>query len=153
MAVAQQAEARYKVRRPRRSRSRPDDDAASGRDRQRGNSESLPGWNDLAKSNQRQPGTGRSHSFLERISTKRFALLIVGTAILFTLYIGHVHATQDLAAEVQLARRENLRLHLKYNRLKGEFDRMIGPAVIYDRARGIGLIEDPAFGPTILVDE
>ena len=152
MAVAQQAEARYKVRKPRRSQSRPDD-ATSGRDRQRGKSDSLPGWNDLAKSNQRQPGAGRSHSFLERISTKRFALLIVGTAILFTLYIGHVHATQDLAAEVQLARRDNLRLHLKYNRLKGEFDRMIGPAVIYDRARGIGLIEDPAFGPTIRAEE
>ncbi|MEX0600480.1 MAG: hypothetical protein WD021_02820 [Rhodothermales bacterium] len=86
------------------------------------------------------------------MSTTRFTLLVSGLALLFTVYIGHVHATQNLLNELQQERRENLRLHLKYNRLKGDFDEMVGPSVIYQRARSLGLVEDPAFGPSIEVD-
>jgi hypothetical protein len=79
-------------------------------------------------------------------------VLIVVLAILFTTYVGHVHATQDLLANVQQLRRENLELHLKYNRLKGDFDRMVGPGVIYERAGRLGLVEDATYGPTIEVN-
>ncbi|MEX1055181.1 MAG: hypothetical protein WED81_04070 [Rhodothermales bacterium] len=152
MPAAQKAQARHTVRKPRASQTRPEARALPGAGT-KGKSGTLPGWNELATANQRLIRGDRGNSFLEKISTKRFALLIVVTAILCTLYVGHVHATQDLLAEVQRARRENLRLHLKYNRLKGEFDRMIGPSAIYGRASGIGLIEDPAFGPTIRIED
>lgn len=120
--------------------------------RARREADALPGWKDLTGANRRRAGSARGQSFLASFSTSRFALLIVGLAVLFTMYVGHVHATQDLLAELEHTRRENLRMHLKYNRLKGEFDRMVGPEVIYARAHPLGLIEDPAFGPTIEIE-
>jgi len=76
-------------------------------------------------------------------------LVLLALATVFTLFIGHVHATQDLLDELQQARRENLRLHLQHNRLKGEFDQATGPSVIYERAGAMGLEEGIAYGPTI----
>jgi hypothetical protein len=90
---------------------------------------------------------------LDAISTSRFAALVLAIAAAFTLYVGHVHATQDVLAETQRARRENLRLHLKYNRLKGEFDRATGPATITLRARALGLEEGIQYGPTISIED
>lgn len=112
----------------------------------------LPGWTDLAGKNRLRRGRAAGHPLLDGVSTSRFAVMIVAIAVLITLYVGHVHATQDLLAEVQQQRQENLRLHLKHNRLKGEFDRMVGPAVIYERARAQGLVEEPDFGPPIEIE-
>ena len=149
MAVKEK-QRRYRLRKPSPSSSRPR--AKTGRGtRRKSNSDTLPGWTDLTGANHRSGSRGAGGTFLERVSTTRFAVLIVGIAVLFTLYVGHVHATQDLLAQVQQERRENLRLHLKHNRLKGEFDRMVGPSVIYDRAHELGLVEDPDFGPAIQI--
>lgn len=146
-----QRETRYRLRKARPSPGRPRS-VRSSPSRGHSTSQALPGWNDLAGSNERtRPRSGRA-SVLERVSTTRFTLLVSGLALLFTVYIGHVHATQNLLNELQQERRENLRLHLKYNRLKGDFDEMVGPSVIYQRARSLGLVEDPAFGPSIEVD-
>ncbi len=151
MAVARTGNRQYSVRKPRAPR-RTGQTAPSSNVRRNGQSEALPGWSDLAKSNHHARGGARGSAFLEAIPTTRFALLIAALAILFTAYVGHVHATQDLLADVQQMRRENLQLHLKYNRLKGDFDRMVGPGVIYERARRLGLVEDPRYGPTIEID-
>lgn len=110
----------------------------------------LPGWKELSDGNARRPSSGKGSLVVERVSTLRFAILVLLAATLFTLYVGHVHATQDLLADVQQMRRENLNLHLKYNRVKGEYDRMIGPQVIYERARELGLEEGFAYGPSIM---
>ena len=110
----------------------------------------LPGWKDLAKQNERGPGRSQSTpALIEKVSTGRFALLLVGVVMVLALYVGHVHATQDLAADLQQVRKENHNLHLKLNRLKGDFDRATGPAVIYRRARALGLEESIQYGPTI----
>lgn len=151
MAVARTGRKQRSVRKPRASRAASRSTPAIS-NRHPGRPETLPGWSDLAKSNRRAPSTGRGATFLERISTTRFAVLIVLLAILFTTYVGHVHATQNLLADVQQLRRENLELHLKYNRLKGDFDGMVGPGVIYERAGRLGLVEDATYGPTIEVD-
>lgn len=108
----------------------------------------LPGWKELASDNERKRAA-RGKVTVERISTARFALMMLVAVVSFTLYVGHVHATQDLLADVQALRRQNLDLHLKYNRVKGEFDRVTGPQVIYERARAIGLEEGFAYGATI----
>ncbi len=110
----------------------------------------LPSWKELARErgSSQQPSDG----FLERISTVRFALVILALAALFTLYVGHVHATQDLVARVEEARQVNRSLHLKHNRLKGAFDRATGPAVIQRRAQALGLEENLAYGPPIAVE-
>lgn len=150
MATAQR-DTRYRLRKARPSPGRPRS-VAPGPSGDHNTSNGLPGWNDLDGSNERtRPRSGRP-SVLERVSTTRFTLLVAGLALLFTVYIGHVHATQNLLNELQQERSENLRLHLKYNRLKGDFDEMVGPSAIYQRARSLGLIEDPSFGPSIEVD-
>jgi hypothetical protein len=152
MAVARTEKKRRSVRKPRAPGAVSSSKPVISNRRTTGRTEALPGWSDLAKSNQRASATGRGATFLERISTTRFAVLIVALAILFTTYVGHVHATQNLLANVQQLRRENLELHLKYNRLKGDFDRMVGPGVIYERAGRLGLVEDATYGPTIEVN-
>lgn len=112
----------------------------------------LPSWGELSSA----AGSGRvararANAFVESISTKQFVVIVLILATAFTLYIGHVQATQDIASELQRVKRENLRLHLRYNRLKGEFDGATGPAVIYGRAASLGLEEGYEFGPTIIV--
>lgn len=113
----------------------------------------LPGWKDLARGKNERTARRAADGFMARVSTLRFALLILAIAGGFTLYVGHVHATQNVLAELQQARQANLQLHLKYNRLKGEFDRATSPTVVYRRARQLGLEEGLAYGPTIRVDE
>ena len=109
----------------------------------------LPGWKELASNKGRAKGRPAAGAFMEKVSTGQFALLLLLVAISITLYVGHVQATQEVLSEMQQARKENLRLHLKLNRLKGDFDRTTGPAVVYQRAKGIGLEEGIAYGPTI----
>lgn len=118
----------------------------------RGRAGKLPGWGELARKGEAAPAAVRGQAYFETISTLKFALLLLAVAAAFTLYVGHVHATQDLLAEVQQLRKDNERLHMRYNRLKGEFDRRVGPAVIYERARALGLEEDIRFGPTLEVE-
>jgi cell division protein FtsL len=114
----------------------------------------LPSWGDLARGkNERAPAKPQGAGFMAQVSTVRFALLILALAASFTLYVGHVHATQEVLAEVQQAQKENLRLHLKYNRLKGAFDQATSPAVIYQHARDLGLEEGLVNGPVIRIEE
>lgn len=97
-------------------------------------------------------GRPRRVSSLDAVSTLRFALLVLAVATAFTFYVGHVHDMQELLVDLQYEQRENLRLHLKYNRLKGDFDRATGPAIIYERARAMGLQEGIEYGPTIVIE-
>ncbi len=112
----------------------------------------LPGWRDLATGNERDAQRPRTLAQIDKVSTVRFGLALLAVATLFTLYIGHVHATQDLLEELQQARRENLQLHLQHNRLKGTFDQATGPAVVYQRAGAMGLEEGIAYGPTVKLE-
>lgn len=132
-------------RRPRRAR-----DGTPVKTKWRRHGTALPSWDDL--SNRRRGREEKSDGFLERISTVRFALAVLALAAAFTLYVGHVHATQDVLVRLQEARRTNRSLHLKHNRLKGAFDRATGPAVIYERAQALGLEGSIAYGPAIEVE-
>lgn len=112
----------------------------------------LPGWGDLAgQASGARRRTARP-SRLEGVTTLRFGALVLLACALFTLYVGHVYATQELAAEVQQLRREHLRLILKQNRLQGEASRMTSPAVVLERAAAIGLQPGGEVAPTIVLD-
>ena len=113
----------------------------------------LPGWTDLEPPTNRRRSDPSDDTFLERISTVRFAAVVLLLAGAFTLYVGHVHATKNLLGEVQTLRGENQRLHLKRNRLQGEFARKTSPSVIYERARELGLQESVTYGPPVTIDE
>ncbi len=77
-------------------------------------------------------------------------LYVIGAALLFVAYVWHVYATREALQAVQRLRREQLQLVLEYNRLKGEFDRATSPAVIYERARALGLEEGFTYGPVVI---
>lgn len=113
----------------------------------------LPGWSDLAgKKNvakKKKNTKGVKPGLVEAVPTLRFAVLLVAACALFTLYVGHVYATQALVADVQTLRKDNLRLVLKHNRLRGEFDRMTSPSVILSRAAALGLEPSGEYAPTI----
>lgn len=110
--------------------------------------EKLPGWSDLAS-----PKRSKGEGYLEQVSTVRFAGLLLLMAVAFTLYVGHVHATQALVVRLHEAQQDNQQLHLKLGRLRGEFDRAVGPRVIYERASALGLEEGVAYAPTITLDK
>lgn len=126
--------------------------AGSGSDGWVRHGTALPSWADLEPSTNRRRSAASEDSFLEHVSTGRFALLILAIAGLFTLYVGHVHATTDVYNQLQEAQAENQRLHLKHNRLKGAYQRRTGPSVIYDRARELGLQESVTYGPPVDMD-
>ncbi len=113
----------------------------------------LPGWKDLSsgknKKNAVRNVRKQVDSLLEQVSTSQFAILLMAAALGLGLYVSHVFATQDTLSLLQEQRRDNLRLELQYNQLKGQLDKKISPSVIYHRARELGLEEGLAFGPTI----
>jgi hypothetical protein len=114
----------------------------------------LPTWKELEhRQNRRAIGSSRSNIFLETVSTAKMAILIIALAAGFTAYVGHVHATQELLSSVQDMREDNMRLHLKYNRVKGQYDKLTGPETIHRRARELGLTEGFAFGSEVIVGD
>lgn len=68
------------------------------------------------------------------------AVLVLGLALV--LYVGHVHATDALLAKKQRLERERRALQLEYNRVKGLYDQMTSPTVIYEQAQSLGLLSD-----------
>jgi hypothetical protein len=111
-----------------------------------------PGWEDLiAADNSRLEDGPAEPAFLGTISTLRFVLGVLAVAGVFTLYVGHVYATQDLLADVQRARKENLTLQLQLNRTRGLYHAATGPGIIYERAEELGLEERMISGPPIVI--
>ncbi|MBO6794447.1 MAG: hypothetical protein JJ895_11090 [Balneolaceae bacterium] len=71
-----------------------------------------------------------------------------GVVILWSLIIGafgfayltHVFATQSLLEEVQALENEYNKARQTHDELKLQYDRMVGPAEIYDKAQAAGFI-------------
>jgi cell division protein FtsL len=101
-----------------------------------------PSWTALEKDNARKRRKRNAQTtFMGSLSTVRFVLGVLAVAIVFTLYVGHVYATQELVQEVERLSRQRLELDLEYNRVRGQFDRMTGHDDIWQRARDLGLRE------------
>jgi len=133
----------------------PDEDSARKKTRTRKSGKdhsTLPSWKQLESKKNRRRKQDVGSPLLGAVSTVRFVVLLAAIGGAFTLYVGHVHATQSIVAKTEQARKLNHQLHLKYNRLKGEFDRMTGPAEIHRRAYALGLVEDATYGSTITVN-
>ena len=122
---------------PDRARRRREERPRRPRKRRGRTDESLPEWDALA--GEAAPQEREEASFWERFSTPRFALVVGMLVAAGVLYIGHVHATRALLSDVERARAENRRLHLKKSRLQSAYDRATAPSVIYRRADELGL--------------
>ena len=75
------------------------------------------------------------------VSTARFVVIILALATVFTLFVGHVFATQDLLTEVQQLRNEQLALEMTYDKLEGELHHATGPEEIFAAAKELGLTD------------
>lgn len=73
------------------------------------------------------------------VSTARFMVIVLAVATLFTLYVGHVFATQKLLSQVQGLRNDQLALEMTFDKLQGEYHRVTGPERIFEAARDLGL--------------
>lgn len=78
---------------------------------------------------------------LSRLNPLKVILAAVAIGILGILYLNHVLATQQLLGEVQTLEREYNQVRRAHSDLQLTYDRMIGPANIYDRARELGFID------------
>ena len=112
----------------------------------------LPDWRDLSGGKAGRSLKPDMGGVFAAVSTLRMALLIIASAAIVTLYVGHVYATAELLGEVDSLRRENLELYLKHNQIKADFDRVSGPATIAGRARTLGLVEAMPTGQPIRLD-
>lgn len=110
----------------------------------------LPGWGDLGMSPM-AVRSSRMEKLSERLPARRFYLALLVLLVAVVGYVGHIYATKQLYRGLQTARAENLALHLKHNRLRGELDAATAPSVVVGRARALGLEEGMAYGPTIPV--
>jgi len=111
-----------------------------------------PSWRDLSTSNATQSSSRPdADTWLGAISTARFVVIILAVATLFTLYVGHVFATQDLLADVQGLRNDRLALQMTYDKLEGEFHHATGPEKIFSAASELGLKDRLHQGDPVLM--
>lgn len=116
----------------------------------RGVSSGTPRWSDLGMAPM-AVRTSRMEKLSERLPARRFYLALLVLLVAVVGYVGHIYATKQLYRSLQTARAENLALHLKHNRLRGELDAATAPSVVVGRALALGLEEGIAYGPTIPV--
>ena len=84
-----------------------------------------------------------------------------GTVILATLIIGalgfayitHVFATQRLLREVQQLEAEYNKARQQHDELKLRYDRLVGPAEIYEKAKNQGFINGGPADHIIIIEE
>jgi hypothetical protein len=112
----------------------------------------LPTWGDLADSQViQQNARPEVDHWFGAVSTARFAVIILALATVFTLYVGHVFATQDLLTEVQQLRNEQLALEMTYDKLEGELHHVTGPEEIFAAANALGLTDRVHRGTPIVL--
>lgn len=124
---------------PPRRASRPAPRVASG---------TLPGWGEIGMTAV-PVREGRMERFAKRLPARRFYLALFVLLLVVVAYVGHIYATKQLYRSVQTLSAENLKLHLKHNRLRGELDAATAPSVVVARARALGLEEGMTYGPVI----
>jgi hypothetical protein len=123
--------------------------------KQKARSGHLPGWSDLGgKPSSRGTKTKASRRVraLDATPSLRLGVLLLLACALMTAFVGHTFATQATLAEVQAAQKENERLRLTNQRLRGAFDRMTGPEAVMPAAARLGLEEGVAYGPALTLD-
>lgn len=82
--------------------------------------------------------------------------IILGSVIIGILgfaYLTHVFSTQRLLEEVQFLEAEYNRSRTQFDELKLRYDRMVGPADIYDKAEAQGFINGGPADKVIVIKE
>lgn len=92
-----------------------------------------------------KPSSNFQKSSLPKIKPGMIILLSLILGIIGFTYLTHVFATQKLLQEVQVLEKEYNNARQIHDGLKLQYDRLIGPAEIYEKAREAGFINyEPA---------
>jgi hypothetical protein len=118
---------------------------------QRGNGNGTNGSNGVPK-----PTNGRKARKSPVRSTLwspwKLILLSILLGIAGSVYLTHVFETQNTLREVQQLRRDYERAHRVHTEVRRNYDRMTGPAEVYNRAASLGMISGGAADPVIVID-
>jgi len=68
-------------------------------------------------------------------------------------YLSHVFATQKLLREVQQLEQEFNKARTTHDELKLRYDRMVGPAEIYEKAKNMGFVNGGPADQVIYAEE
>ncbi len=77
---------------------------------------------------------------LKGIKPWKIILATIVVGVFGFLYLTHVFSTQKLLEEVQLLEAEYNKARTQHDALKLQYDRMIGPAEIYEKAEKAGFV-------------
>jgi hypothetical protein len=82
----------------------------------------------------------------------KLILLSVALGLAGSVYLTHVFDTQNTLREVQQLRREYERAHRVHTEVQRNYDRMTGPAEVYNRAASLGMVSGGANDPVIFIE-
>lgn len=82
----------------------------------------------------------KSHIPFPKVEPWKVIAGAIVLGLLGMLYLKHVFATQELWREVQQVEREYNQAKRLHSNYRLTYDHLIGPAEIYDKAKGMGLI-------------
>ncbi len=82
----------------------------------------------------------------------KLILLSVALGLAGSVYLNHVFETQNTLREVQQLRREYDRAHRVHTEVQRNYDRMTGPAEVYNRAASLGMVSGGANDPVIIIE-
>lgn len=116
---------------------------------------------DLDSPNPSSNGKRKSAQRVNRTMTRRLQdikpwKVILGTIILGAfgfLYLTHVFATQRLLEEVQQLESQYNIIRSQHDALQLQYDRMVGPADIYNKAEAAGFINGGPADKVIVIKE
>lgn len=89
--------------------------------------------------NQKDDGDTKGFSF-PRLKPWKVILGALVMGLLGVMYLNHVFATQELLREVNQLEREYNQVERMHDDYRLQYDRMIGPAEIYEQAKNRGFI-------------
>lgn len=95
----------------------------------------------------------KSRITLPKIKPWKIILGVFIIGALGVMYLNHIFATQELLQEVQQLERQYNQAKRMHDDYRLTFDRMIGPAEIYDKAKAKGFINGGPAEKVIEVEE
>ncbi|MEQ9309583.1 MAG: hypothetical protein RLN90_09020 [Balneolaceae bacterium] len=100
----------------------------------------------------RRAKVAQKSTSLPKVKPGKVILATVIIGIFGFAYLTHVFATQKLLQEVQLLEQEYNKARQMHDELKLQYDRMVGPAEIYQKAKEQGFVNGGPADKVIIVN-
>ena len=110
-----------------------------------------PSTSPKRKSNRAKSTSKTVKNRIQGISPWKVILATVLIGAFGFLYLTHVFATQKLLEEVQLLEAEYNKARTQHDALKLQYDRLVGPADIYNKAEEAGFVNGGPADKVIII--